>query len=1127
MSSNQKFLNIMNQFNSNQKEVEKDKEIEDKNKFSNDKNKKEDYFSPNKEYNKISESQKEQSLYKNDDKLSQNSKNQNNKENNSLKNNLEDIPLYSDREIIEIVGKNQNNAQDTIKDNIKDSLNNNINNITNNYEKELLHLYSFNPKTPNSPEFNKKNFDFENNKEENNLNKTNYKLNYSSNKEYCTNFSEKINAKIENEDTNNKPSKKNKTVDNIIKGKKKNELKNLDKIINNNNDNEFNTHKDSDSEEIEKQKEDEFLKEVDLKIQNQKKEEENGKENVTDDDDNNDINFNINSNNFEKNKFTRNRENKNIIISETEGNKNKLEDIKIKDYNLQNIQKNFKNEDNKFSDGIEKRNNNNIINNKFIKNGDKNNIFGNDSINKEKKEVFNSPNKNITKMIYKKTSIKNNKKINPSPNKNKINTKNTINNNANNNINTSYFNSENKVPNISQFSICTYKSNTNGQKSINEEKDLINQEDLKNIKKKLYIPEDKPKQTEQKKTKTRKNKTRILVTPIKSRTKEKKIKQEKHNFTPEINKKSEAIWEKRNKRVEENIISPEKDNYYLNSSRKNKLPVYELLTEVGNNMKKKLETKLRKKNEEIKSNANIKKINDNSYNMAKNRINKTIDKIINEYIKDTNDKINEDLSIITMIQCLCSMRIINELIKTDQITELTLDILQEAIKNIKNSDNKKYEELEFIEQLWFILNPSSEESINYKLFSDTIKILFESNYSEIKKFCDEFKKNLKGNGIDYEIQKRELYISPLREVNYEPNDIWSISKLIKSFLKLKSDIKGYKNNYSELKKEKLKYKLIEKTEKELPFKPNLKKVNYNFTNPKFELYKQNLDDDNKTETHNTHSKKNDFNKVYERFMKEEKNKKQVLEKMREIENSKKQKKYTLIPKINEDRPSYLNDRLNKSVDLEIPVYERLYNLRKINNKKKIKLEENEQLGSKFNSKRSFKNVNNNDNININLKNRNGGKNRVIKLKQDKNYQQYAIKNKDRNNININNNDNKNKQINKVYEKKISKMHYKISRIHDNNLIDNIYIGMEIKTPKGGKKPIRIYKNQANISDVVEDFCKQNDISNKDKKFIVNQVIYFRKNIFGRNISESYNSRLYSENKLISENMDTNTNTSEI
>ena len=41
----------------------------------------------------------------------------------------------------------------------------------------------------------------------------------------------------------------------------------------------------------------------------------------------------------------------------------------------------------------------------------------------EKKEVFNSPNKNITKMIYKKTSIKNNKKINPSPNKNKINTK--------------------------------------------------------------------------------------------------------------------------------------------------------------------------------------------------------------------------------------------------------------------------------------------------------------------------------------------------------------------------------------------------------------------------------------------------------------------------------------------------------------------------------------------------------------------------------------------------------------------------------------------------------------------------------------------------------------------------------
>ena len=86
----------------------------------------------------------------------------------------------------------------------------------------------------------------------------------------------------------------------------------------------------------------------------------------------------------------------------------------------------------------------------------------------------------------------------------------------------------------------------------------------------------------------------------------------------------------------------------------------------------------------------------------------------------------------------------------------------------------------------------------------------------------------------------------------------------------------------------------------------------------------------------------------------------ALERLRESKRIKEEKKCTLNPKITEYKPRkiYLQNRLNKSVDMtynyrinninkKVPIYERLYSLRKTYNQKKIKLDENKEIEKKL------------------------------------------------------------------------------------------------------------------------------------------------------------------------------------
>jgi hypothetical protein len=122
---------------------------------------------------------------------------------------------------------------------------------------------------------------------------------------------------------------------------------------------------------------------------------------------------------------------------------------------------------------------------------------------------------------------------------------------------------------------------------------------------------------------------------------------------------------------------------------------------------------------------NSKKINKSSYSLVIDRINKKIDNVIKKYSK------NGKISIVGMTQCLFELNLITESIKIkDNIQDINDDLdsveLQSIIESIKDKDTKKLKEVEFLEQLWFIINPSKTQYINCKILSDFLKILFSS-----------------------------------------------------------------------------------------------------------------------------------------------------------------------------------------------------------------------------------------------------------------------------------------------------------------------------------------------------------------------------------------------------------------
>ena len=80
----------------------------------------------------------------------------------------------------------------------------------------------------------------------------------------------------------------------------------------------------------------------------------------------------------------------------------------------------------------------------------------------------------------------------------------------------------------------------------------------------------------------------------------------------------------------------------------------------------------------------------------------------------------------------------------------------------------------------------------------------------------------------------------------------------------------------------------------------------------------------------------------------------------------------------------------------------------------------------------------------------------------------------------NKNNNKNNNIKKKKNKKI---------------IDNIYITIEIKI-QNGVKTFKIYKNDNNLIEQLNEFCEKYEINENDKKLLFDKIMLYKEKFFG-------------------------------
>lgn len=463
-----------------------------------------------------------------------------------------------------------------------------------------------------------------------------------------------------------------------------------------------------------------------------------------------------------------------------------------------------------------------------------------------------------------------------------------------------------------------------------------------------------------------------------------------------------------------------------------------------------------------------------------------LEKLINKY------SLNEELSIINMIKCLYDLRIINELInKSDKNNNLNIEKIKEIINNIKENDLRKKEELQFLEQLWFILNPSMNNYINNKLFLEFLRIILTvnnkfTNNDKIKQLSTEIENLLNEYIVNDEAKRdNELVISPLTNKAYSKNDIWPIQKLIKVFLKI-NRLKG--------------------DESDLTFKPNLNETYIYFKKYSKYNYYNNTEEDSSQSKYIKGKKKQDFDIIYQKFMKEKILHEKTLEKLREIKLAKELRNCSHSPKINRNYPMYAV-RLNRTFEDErnVPVYERLYNMRKnsdgnghrnskseIFDFKPILESSNEIMNRNFNNNKKPKGykeyvrrnraaIDEKEKQRKIIEDKTYGKNyeKICDMKKKPLNIRYLTKDKEKNNIN---------------DKSKSK--------EKNKIINNIFVTIEIKINNGQLKPFKIYKNQNNTEETVDNFCKMFNINEEDKKEIYNQVIHYKNVFFGEKNSDS-------------------------
>jgi hypothetical protein len=211
----------------------------------------------------------------------------------------------------------------------------------------------------------------------------------------------------------------------------------------------------------------------------------------------------------------------------------------------------------------------------------------------------------------------------------------------------------------------------------------------------------------------------------------------------------------------------------------------------------------------------------------------------------------------------------------------------------------------------------------------------------------------------------------------------------------------------------------------------------------------------------------------------------ALEKLREIKRKKELKKCSNKPKITEYSP----EQLNWSVDYEnskiykrnndIPIFERLYNNDTISFNSKAAKDNNNKYECSPNSSPDRKL------IFTDIKN-------IGDKKHGKKYEKVGI-----NPFHIDNDSNEDK-------KNIKNNKNEENHINNSSTIDKIPVIIVIKLPNGEIKSLKIYEKMNKTTEILNAFCRKNDINEEDKKIILGKIMDYKNSVFGNNAIEENN-----------------------
>ena len=510
-----------------------------------------------------------------------------------------------------------------------------------------------------------------------------------------------------------------------------------------------------------------------------------------------------------------------------------------------------------------------------------------------------------------------------------------------------------------------------------------------------------------------------------------------------INEK-EIIIKKENEDLINNINSNNIDNLFIPIMNNN----------IIENEIKKNRNKLKKFNKDKKQLTKSKSSEqfNTKFNISKSSfkwLSSYNEKLISKIILKNSDK-NKQISILGIIKTLHTLKILHNLLSKNK-----LDL------NNLNENVQKQKEVDFIEQIWFLLNPNNKKVINNEIFECFIKLLFP------------YTNNLKQSAIEYieeyikiinfmepknDIKNNDEYFySPLRNEYFPKNKKWSTEKIIQTFFELKRNIIAYKKKFEKINKEENKNNENKKK----------KRANLN------------------------------FDELYESFMIKKEAREKTLNIMREEQEKEKEEiisKYTYIPKIIKNKENKWKNIYDNNNNNNKSVYDKLYERRK-DKEKKIK-----KLKDKFNKydienkkieKYSFKpEINNFEN----------SKKQFEKNDIPDNCKKYIKKNleiiKRKKELKL---EEENKYNGTNYEK-IRKIKFKCKgplyepkKIYKNEKInkeikinDKNNFTVKIKLPN--KKDINLTVNiNENIKQKVEKLCKIYSLDNNIKEKIINQI----------------------------------------